>query len=367
MKVLLTSASFAPYYGGPSRSVCGLAEHLSNSGCRVGLWAPDQSAVGTPFLSTSSRALALSGSLKQAIEQFGSIDLIHDSGLWLAHNHLIASHCRANGLPRVIATRGMLEPWARKHKWFKKFLAWHAYQKRDVFDALAIHVTAQKEADSLVALGIKCPIWVVPNGVDLPKSRSELANAPTTNGQPVVRTALFIGRIHPVKGLPMLLDAWAAVRPPNWRLQIVGPDEDGHQAKLNSQVVENGLSSCVNFSGALGDDEKWRALDEADLFVCPSYTENFGIAIAEAMASGLPVITTTGTPWQSLRDNGMGWWVEPNVQQIASALQAATNSSSEMLRKKGAKGRSYVSERFTWQGVAYKLFDHYHELLSERP
>ena len=128
-----------------------------------------------------------------------------------------------------------------------------------------------------------------------------------------------------MKGLERLIAAWSKLSAihADWLLVLAGPDEGGYGARLRAQIEQAGCNSSVAFTGPLSDATKWAALECASLFVMPSDFENFGLAIVEAMRCGLPVITTTGTPWEELGTAGAGWWVEPGVevwQRLAAGI-----------------------------------------------
>jgi len=364
MKLFLAGTSFQPNYGGPARSVSQLADTMCRAGLEVAIWAPDGSAVSNPFLSSPTKVRRLSGDLESAIKQIGVPDIVHDSGIWLRHNHQIAGLARRLGAVRIVSTRGMLETWAFKHKRLKKWIAWKIYQKRDLKSADAIHATSEMEAKSVGAFKLRNPILVVPNGVEIPVDVASMYPANSTKEKGHVSTALFVGRLYPVKGLPMLIDAWNKVRPRGWRLQIVGPDEAGHAKSLQKQIDLHGLGQVIELVGPIEGAEKWDVMYASDLFVCPSYTENFGMAIAEAMACGLPVLTTTGTPWKSIAENRCGWYVSPTVDAIADALRAATQLNFEDRIKMGEIGKRMVNEKFGWDNAGRQMLSHYELLLT---
>ena len=318
MRIFLAGTSFLPSYGGPAFSVSRLALALTEAGVEVGLWSPDQSAAVTPLLPAKSRLQRLTGTEAEALERFGKFDVLHDNGMWLPHNHRLAHFAARCDIPRVVSIRGMLEPWAIKHKREKKRIAWWLYQRRDLKRARCHHTTATTEAQNVQRLGLGVPVRVIPNGVDVPEATPKVLGVGgkkvRRDGQ---RTAFFLGRIYPVKGLPMLVEAWARVRPDGWLLKIAGPDEGGHQTEVENAVSAAGLSEIVSFVGPIDGQRKQSAFFNADLFVLPTYSESFGMVIAEALAHGLPVLTTTGAPWSMLPQRGCGWWVDPTVDGIA--------------------------------------------------
>jgi glycosyltransferase involved in cell wall biosynthesis len=361
LNVFLAGTSFLPGYGGPAYSVSRLACALTEAGLRVGVWAPDQSALTTPLLSGRSSVERLSGTASEAMQQFGAVDVIHDNGLWRPHNHRLASIAGARRLPRVVSTRGMLEPWAMNHKRLKKRVAWSLYQRRDLKQASCHHATAAAEAVGVRRLSLGVTVHVIPNGVDVPQDERRNCRAGEAAGP---RTALFLGRIYPVKGLPMLIEAWARVRPTGWRLQIAGPDEAGHRAIVEQATAAAGLSDVVSFLGSLDRSAKERALRAADLFVLPTHSESFGMAIGEALAHRRPVLTTTAAPWPMLVDRGCGWWVEPTVDGLADGLRAATSCDRFTLEAMGARGRAFVEAEFAWERVAAQVVAMYESVVS---
>jgi len=163
----------------------------------------------------------------------------------------------------------------------------------------------------------------------------------------------------------MLIQAWAQVRPKNWCLRIAGPDEAGHRKQVERAAAAAGIAESVSFIGEVAPQAKQSEFSKADLFVLPSYSESFGMAVAEALAHGLPVLTTTGTPWASLQQNGCGWWVEPTTDGLAAGLRVATALERDALCAMGAKGRQFVKAEFSWEYAAERLVAAY-QLLTGR-
>jgi glycosyltransferase involved in cell wall biosynthesis len=363
LRLFLAATSLAPQYGGPAVSVSSLALALVAGGIEVGLWTSDGTVAATALLPAEGPKglTCLSGPASEALDRFAP-DIVHDNGLWLAHNHRLAMISAQRGLARIVSTRGMLEPWARCHKKWKKDIAWTFYQRRDLARASALHATAEKEAENLANLKLGVPIQTIPNGVDIPEI-SLWDNRPPAS----VRTAAFLGRLYPVKGLPLLIKAWHRVRPDGWRLLLAGPDEAGHRSELEALTEQFGLSDTISFVGPLAGAAKSQFLAEANLFILPSFTESFGIAVAEALAHAVPVLTTDATPWPMLRRRGCGWTVPATIDGVAEGLKEATCHDTETLAAKGAVGRTWVAAEFGWQRVAQRFIAAYQETLVRRP
>jgi glycosyltransferase involved in cell wall biosynthesis len=326
----------------------------------VGVWAPDQSAANTPLLPSTSSVRRLVGTEAEALNAFQNIDVLHDNGIWLPHHHRLAVLAAKRGIPRVVSTRGMLEPWCLNHKRVKKSVAWWLYQRRDLQEAGCHHTTCEAEAGNVQSLRLGVPVVAVPNGIDVPNDWSVCNGSegkkPVRNGQ---KTALFLGRLHPKKGLPMLIAAWARVRPQGWRLLIAGPDEGGHQKQVENAAATAGLATIVSFTGPLAGPTKTSTLFDADLFILPTLSENFGIVVAEALAHGLPVLTTRTAPWSILEERGCGWWVDATLDGLETGLRRATNLDAATLRAMGATGRAVVKAQFEWKSVAELMLSTY--------
>lgn len=332
MRLGLAVTSLDLRYGGPAVSVPALAEALQLAGVNVRIW--DDAA--------------------QYRVRRREFDIIHDNGLWLRSHHDIALACARLGIARVASPRGMLAPWARRHKRFKKTLAWHLYQRQDLDTAQVVHCTSEAEVCDLSGLGVRAPLRCIPNGLEFHgvPDRASVKSSETLE-------CVFLGRLYPVKGLPNLIEAWRRVRPKGWVLTLIGPDEAGHHAELERQVAEAGLEDVVTFEPEVRGAAKYERLARADLFVLPSYTESFGMSVAEALAVGLPVITTTSTPWIAVQKNEMGWVVQPDVVAIEQALRVATSLDSHSLRAIGSHGPKYITDNFGWKSLVPRYLEMY--------
>jgi len=146
-------------------------------------------------------------------------------------------------------------------------------------------------------------------------------------------------------------------------LRIAGPDEAGHRKQVERVVADAGLENVISFTGPVEPRLKSSVFFDANLFVLPTHSENFGMAVAEALAHGLPVLTTTGAPWSMLPERGCGWWVQPTIDGIADGLRRATSLDSETLRCMGEKGRALVQKEFSWDRVASLMLSTYEDVL----
>ncbi|MCS4034716.1 glycosyltransferase involved in cell wall biosynthesis [Salinibacter ruber] len=364
-------------HGGTSRSVPALCDALDRQGVNVHLVtaAPADADEGElPILPEGDVQVHLieeQGGLQRtfrsplafyrrlnALVKHIEPDVIHDHGAWLPSNVAAAWMARRADVPLVVAPRGMVTEWSLAHRAWKKRAAWHLYQKHVFREAALFHATAPCEIGDLRALGMTQPVAVVPNGVELPDALPDSPSADT-------KRVLFLSRLHPVKGLPMMLDIWADLRPDGWTLELVGPSEDGHRDELEKQATDLGLNGEVVFSGPVDGNGKWRKYAAADLFVLPSHSENFGIVVAEALAAGVPALTTTGTPWQEVETHDCGWWVKPEREAIAKALHAATEMESEKRTAMGRRGQRFIESTYTWGAVGKKMKKTYEWLTGQ--
>ena len=163
-----------------------------------------------------------------------------------------------------------------------------------------------------------------------------------------------------------MLKAWSSVRPLDWDLKIAGPDEDGHRGELEREVDRLGIQSVVDFIGPVSGKEKGALLSSAQLFVLPSHSESFGMAAGEALAYGLPVLTTNAVPWPQLENLRCGWRVDANVPAFEQGLRIATSCPLEKLAKMGMRGRRLITEEYSWDHVAEKFINLYEKLMHEK-
>lgn len=304
--------------------------------------------------------IAPSPSLHKALkEQVKNANVIHIHGLW-SFTHLYPAWAASGTNCRfVVSPRGTLNPYARKKSRFKKGIIWYLWQKKVLEEAACFHATSIPECEAIRNEGLKAPIALIPNGIDIPN----LSNV-TIEKKSDMRRLLYLGRITPVKGIENLLEAWAAIQRefPEWELHITGTDDRGYEGKMK-RLAKQLKVERVRFTGPVYGEDKTKALLAAELFVLPSRTENFGMAVAEALAHGVPAIVAKGAPWERLNTHDCGWWVDIGSVPLIECLRKALLKSPQALSGRGARGREWMERDFSWSMVGEKMFKTYQWLL----
>jgi len=359
MFVIHTVGNLTPQGGGPSYTVPALCYELNQqSGIAVAIAAGHPGDPADRWQASGLPIHKLPGyqpsvGLNSIVE--GQNDAImHDHGQWLPINYASARVSRSRRLQRIVSPRGMLSPWSLNHRKWKKNLAWWLYAKRDLMQARVVHATSPLEADELRALGVRQPIAVIPNGIDMMEMIDDL---PAQSDRPY---AVFLSRIHRKKGVQELLNVWQRMNVNEWELVFAGYDEE-------NIFSGRSLPPGVRFIGPVEGEAKQRLLQGAGLFVLPSHTENFGVVVAEALNCGVPVVTTHGTPWQSLETERCGWWIPMNEDRLQETLTHAIGLSDLERREMGNRGREFVARSFGWKGIAANMADVYRWMLGGGP
>jgi glycosyltransferase involved in cell wall biosynthesis len=356
---------------GPSHSVPLLCRALGQAGHEVilssvgGVWFSGEE----PYTQHTAprdfkrvpvlKSLWLSSGLRRSLaEDARWADIVHSNSLWVMPNVYPAAAARRAGKPYVVSPRGTLSPVALARSYAMKRAFWMLLQGRAVRNAVCLHATSEQEYRDIRRFGLSQPVAIVANGVSIPLPETLV---PAARG---LRTLLYLGRLHPIKGLDNLLKAWhrIAAQFQDWQLRLVGPADAEYLAYLEGLANELELKRIV-FAGPRYGAEKQAEYAAADLYVLPSYTENFGMSVAEALACAVPVITTVGTPWQRVRELGCGWLVSPNVAGIESALREALSLDRQALAAMGQGGRAWMEREFAWSRIAGHIEQTYRWLL----
>ena len=288
----------------------------------------------------------------------GSVELIHSHSLWMMPNVYPGYMTKYYHTPSLYSPRGTLSEWAFNSGSIVKKAFWPIFQKPALEAATCFHATAMMEYEDIRKMGFSQPIAIIPNGIDIPR----LLDVDSSSRR---RTLLFLARIHPVKGLDMLLQAWAYLRNkyPEWQLKVIGPDNRGYLSKMLNMSSQLGLER-IEFAGGVYGDEKIIAYQNADIYVLPSYTENFGNTVAEALAAGTPAIVTKGAPWQGLETHNAGKWIDIGVDPLIEALESMMSLSREELDAMGMNGRAWMESEFSWSRVGAQMAETYEWMIS---
>jgi glycosyltransferase involved in cell wall biosynthesis len=304
-------------------------------------------------------------------EAGGRIDVLHQHGLWRAFSRATQRWRQVHQGPTVLAPAGTLTDEALGFSRWRKKVALLAYEANNLRSASCLHAKSMAEARGFRRRGLSNPIAVVPSGVTdawLDRPGDAAAFRHRFSLPPDRRLMLFLSRLHPIKGLPLLLEAVAssASQLEGWLLVVAGADELGHLAAIRARIRELGIGERVRLVGPLRGADKRDAFAAADLFVLPTLSESFGIVVAEALGAGVPVLTTRGAPWEELQSHGCGFYVDATAAAIGEGLRDAVRRPADELRAMGAKGRQLVSAKYTWSRIAPQTVELYEWLLGRR-
>jgi glycosyltransferase involved in cell wall biosynthesis len=293
------------------------------------------------FAISTSHALALRAKADR-------VDIVHNHSLWSMVNVATGWVVPGHGAKLVTSPRGTLAPWALGRTRLLKRLLW-PLQRRVLESADLLHATSEVEYDQIRSMGFLKPVAVIPNGIDLPP-------LPTSRSGNEARTLLFLSRLHPTKCVDRLLLAWQQLQHlhPRWRLVVAGPGETAYERLLQDLATELNLER-VRFPGPLYGAAKSRVYFDADLFVLPTHSENFGVVVAEALAHGCPTLVSRGAPWSRLAEKGCGWWIENDVATLIKTLDAAMRLPRDELQAMGRRGRAWMERDFAWDSVAERM------------
>lgn len=298
-------------------------------------------------------------------------NIIHIHALWSPILRKVSNWAHRNKITVVWSPHGMLTPWAMNNKKWKKRLGWWLYQRKDLARADLLHATAESEVEDIRRVGLKNKVMIAPLGVKVEGMRDE------RRGMRDGRTLLFVSRVQRKKGLINLARAWANLKQESsthstsstwlnsWKVRIVGPDQEGHTQEVKAECERLGIIDDWEFVGPKYGEELQSEYANADLFVLPTYSENFGSVVIEALAHGVPAICTKGAPWKELEERKCGWWIDIGVEPLAEVLGKALGVSHKSLDEMGLRGRKLVEEKYTWDAVVKAIVNGYEIILHE--
>lgn len=283
-------------------------------------------------------------------------DIVHLHGLWQYPSLVADRWRRRTGGPVIISTQGMLEPWALQNsRWRKRAVEW-LFERRNLSRAAVIHCS-RSEVAGIREFGLNNPVAVLPNGATLPNHTARLDRPAFMETSK--RHLLFLGRLHPKKGITETLTGWARLKANNpalaqqWRLVVAGWDDGGHEARFRAEAQALGIAEVVQFPGPLFGEDKKAALTHADAFILASHSEGFPMGVMEAWASALPVFMTAQCNIPEGFDAGSAFEVTTDPDSIATVL--ARQLAGHDLPDAGWRGREMVAARFSWPVIAAEL------------
>jgi glycosyltransferase involved in cell wall biosynthesis len=362
------------YWGGPTESGYALCRHLSRLGCSVRVLTSNDNGPTVVDQPTGTDVVLDDGVTvrycRRAIGDFAPrwlaelphwirwADMVHLTAVFSASTPPALAAAALYRKPVVWTPRGSLQPYGlNRRQAFKR--AWLRLCRVVRPPQLVLHTTSEQEQADTAQAWPYSPSLLIGNGVDIPQQRRPRPDRSSGNGN---LRLLFLGRLHPVKALENLISACLLV--PEATLTIAGGGDPTYTRKLRSLVAALGLAARVQFTGAVTGAAKEAAFAAADVFVMPSQSENFGMAIAEALARELPVIASTGTPWRHLEERGCGFWVDNTPASLADAIRRIAGMP---LRQMGPRGRQLVESQYSWHARAVEMTGLYERLLREAP
>lgn len=285
-------------------------------------------------------------------------DLVHVNCCWMPACAFIQQMAQKRNIKVVLTPHGMLEPWIiKRHYWTRKVPALWLYQRAAIQKADCIQATAESERDNLMKLGYNSNIKVVKLGIDADGIEMKKSWKKT-------RQILFLSRVHVKKGINFLIEAAAELRSElqGYKIIVAGEGDAAYVAEMQQMISDRGLQDIVQLIGGVYGNDKWRLFQTSDFFVLPTHSENFGLANAESLASGTPVITTMGTPWNDLNSSNAGAWIEIGTQPLVETLRRFLSFSDEELEIMGKNGRKLIENKYSAKVMAEEMMRVYGSL-----
>ena len=286
-------------------------------------------------------------------------DIVHVNCCWTPDCAMIQRLAQKRGYKVVLTPHGMLEPWIiKRHYWTRKVPALWLYQKAAMQRADCVQATAESERDNLLKLGYNSNIKVVRLGIDADGIEMKKSWKKT-------RQILFLSRVHVKKGINFLIEAADVLRNElqGYKILVAGEGNADYVEAMKRMICDRGLQDIVQLVGGVYGDEKWRLFQTSDFFVLPTHSENFGLAIAESLASGTPVITTVGTPWNDLNSSNSGAWIEIGTQPLVETLRRFLSLSDEDLETMGKNGRKLIETKYSAKVMAEEMMEVYQSIV----
>ena len=311
------------------------------------------------------------GLVKHIAELNGAIHVIHSHGLWMYPGCLARSHAERESTPLMVSPHGMLDSWALGNSRLNKRVAGWLYENRNLRAAACIHALCESEYRSIRAYGLKNPVAIIPNGIELPDPSAGPQTPPWASQIGAdKKVMLFLGRIHPKKGLVNLIRAWGILKAgksaglDDWHLVVAGWSQKGHEGELKRLAQEWNLGTDVSFTGPLYGAAKDAALRAAKVFILPSFSEGLPMAVLEAWAYGLPVVMTRECNLPQGFEAGADLEIRPEVDSVAEGLRSFLGLSESARMQIGRNGLELVRSKFAWPSIAAEMLNVYKWVLG---
>lgn len=286
-------------------------------------------------------------------------DLVHVNCCWMPACAFVQQMAQKRNIKVVLTPHGMLEPWIiRRHYWTRKLPALLLYQKAAIQNADCLQATAESEKENLLKLGYNSNIKIVKLGID---AESIIMKTSWKKNKQL----LFLSRVHVKKGINYLIEAVDDLQKElqGYKILVAGEGDADYVATLKQQIADKGLQEIIQLIGGVYGDKKWELFQTSDFFVLPTHSENFGLAIAESLASGTPVITTVGTPWNDLNSSNSGAWIEIGTQPLVETLRRFLSLSDGELEAMGKNGRKLIETKYSAKVMAEEMMEVYQSIV----
>ncbi|MDJ0731778.1 MAG: hormogonium polysaccharide biosynthesis glycosyltransferase HpsP [Crocosphaera sp.] len=389
MKILQIVPSISLVYGGPSQMVLGLCAALAKVGVDVTILttnsngdtgqAPLDVPLGVPieqegykiiyFPCSPFRRYKFSLALLQWLTQHAKdYDIAHLHALFSPVTTAAATIARYQKLPYILRPLGTLDPADLKKKRRLKQIYGNLLERPNIAGSAALHFTTEEEANISYRYGVATQDLIIPLGVDFPDSLPSKGATRNSLGLPTgVPLLLFMSRIDPKKGLNFLIEATEKLLKKGLEFHLIlagsNPQDPVYEEKIKQQISNSSLSKHTTITGFVKGDLKLGLLQDADVFILPSYYENFGIAVAEAMAVGTPVVISQGVYiWPDVKTYDAGWVTTLEVDALAKAIETAM-ISPKIREQKGKKAYQLVKDKYSWSAIAQQVIDAYKSLI----
>jgi glycosyltransferase involved in cell wall biosynthesis len=385
MKVLHVIPSVAAVRGGPSKAVIEMVKSLREANCEVEIATTDDNGEilldvslnrlheyqGVPvrFFPRFSpnvhvvREFAFSSDLTtwlwQHIQEY---DLVHVHAIFSYPSTIAMAIARLRNIPYIVRPLGQLCQWSLQQSAAKKSLYLNVIERKNINQSASLHLTSNAEKQEIEQLNLECKNFVIPHGLAIPgiiPNASQLLRGyfQLSSKEPII---LFLSRIHPKKGLEYLIQALAQIKDKKFTLIIAGNGDSDYEAQINSCLHDYGLEDCSLMTGFVEGELKQLLLQGANLFVLTSYSENFGVAVLEALAAGTPALVTPGVALaQEIEQNDLGYVVPQEPTVIAKAIEKHLELPESEEDKLSQRTRQFVLDNYSWEQIAQQLLTVY--------